>query len=265
MNVFVTCDPATSTRKKTDYSACVVQGQDDTGTRYLLDGFRARLGPEDLPAALADIIQKWQVISAKAGGSFRFGIESFAFSQYIAPALRDEMRRRGMSCHVEELKHNMRAKADRIAVLAGPYSMGSVLWPRRLEKPVPGEPGATYDLVECLKDEFLRFSPKRAGLHDDMLDACAYGEVFMAPVLVRAEVAAEANKPPDPSVYTRNGPLPEEAGEREQHAGRYIPPDPSAYYRGDAEAGNRIVSQSGRVRWRRDRRGYADIRPFGRR
>jgi hypothetical protein len=229
LSIFITCDPATSTKKKADSSACVVQGQDDLGNRYLLDGFRDHLSPEELPRALAAIIIKWQDLARMAGTSFRVGIETFGFQEYISTALRDILRRRGTSANVEALSHNYKSKADRISVLAGPYSIGQVFWPRSMTRASVREPGKTYDLVEILKDEYLRFTAHNTGPHDDLMDAQAYGEFFMRPADMReGESVTIPSKQPGAYVRERAVTAQDEANV----GGRYFEADQSRYSRG---------------------------------
>ncbi len=239
LSIFITCDPASSTKKHSDYSACIVQGQAADGKRYVLDGFRDRLGPQELPGRLAEIIIKWQKIARQAGTSFRFGIEAFSFGEYIKPALLNELRTKGASCLVEELKHNYKSKADRVAVLAGPYSMGMVVWPRHISKASLSQPGKTYDLVDVLKQEYLRFGPRGAGQHDDLLDAQAYGEIFMNPMDFAITPIVEETV--SPFAYTRKAAdeLPEERPARE---GRYFA---GAYSRGNMPE-SRLFPRRGR-------------------
>ena len=177
LNVVICCDPASSTKKKSDYSAVVAIGQAANGDRYLLDGIRDRLAPADLPKHLAKFVMKWQDITNAGGGSLRIGVELFSFAAYIKPPLENELRLHGRSAYIEELKHNYKDKADRISVLAHPFAMGSFYMPRSIKR-MTAE-GHEYDLIESVRDEYLRFSAHGTGLHDDLLDAMAYAEVFM--------------------------------------------------------------------------------------
>lgn len=180
-DIYITCDPASSDTKKSDSSACLVQGQSEDGDWFVLDGFRDRLLPNELPVALADMVCHWQDVANASGVGFRVGIESNSFQLYVKTALLNELRKRGRSCYVEELKHRYRSKGERVKRLAGPYSMGLVHWPRTMKRAYKsGED--TYDLIDHLRDEYLRFSPKATNEHDDLIDAQAYAVEMMNPV-----------------------------------------------------------------------------------
>lgn len=229
LDIYITCDPATSTKKKSDFSALIVQGQDrNTNERFVLDGFRDRLGPDVLPGAIADVLQKWKQITDAAGTRLRFGIESFGFSLYLKCALLNMLKQRGIYVEVEELKHNYRSKPDRIMVLAAPYSMGVVFFPKHLKR-VAHEGGEAYDLIAKLRDELLRFNKNAIGQHDDLIDAQAYGEIFMRPALAALD-APERPAPvaKDPGVYNRDTTGERQSaasvvgsGRRVQNAGEY--------------------------------------------
>ena len=158
LNVVMTVDPANSTEKQSDYSACIIQGQTPDGRdRYILDGFRDKIAVKDLARVIADYIEKWQDICTEARTSFRFGIESFSFQQFIAPQIRDEMRKRGRNIFIHELKPKKRAKIDRIKVLITPFMAGRYYLPIKLRKNLESKQGPGYDLIRVLLEEYSRF------------------------------------------------------------------------------------------------------------
>ena len=60
LNVYITCDPARSTKKGSDKTAMVVQGIDYAGNKYLLDGFNHRMKLAERWEKLAMLQQKWK-------------------------------------------------------------------------------------------------------------------------------------------------------------------------------------------------------------
>lgn len=229
LDIYITCDPASSDKKKSDFSACIVQGQAENGEWYVLDGFRDHLAPHALPVALADIITRWQNIAHLAGVGFRFGVEAVSFQLYVKAALENELRRRGASCFVEELTHHYKSKGERVKLLAAPYSMGMVFWPRTMPKDYASGEGG-YDLIEHLRDEFLRFGPKSFNEHDDMIDAQAYGALLMRPVdepLEEKQVQIEAQW----KAYSREPDAEELSHAAAAERPRFEPITPAAYSR----------------------------------
>ena len=196
LDIFIVCDPASTKKKKSDYSAAIVAGQDKAGVRYFLGGIRDKLSPNELPGALADLIFKWQNLAIELGVSFRFAIESYSFQQYIAFPLRDELRKRNMGVHIEELVPRQQNKIDRIKVLATPFAAGRYMFPTRC--PVLGVNGREYDMYATFLTEYQRFP---FGTHDDILDTMAYLEEMLRPMAFREEPRSEIKKILDPGIY----------------------------------------------------------------
>lgn len=182
LDISMTVDPASTVEKRSDYSACCVQGQSPNGVeRYLLGGFRERIKPEDLPAAIVDQICKWQDVAVEAKVSFKFGIEEYSFQTFLKKAISDELRKRGRSANMIPLKPFRRRKADRIKVLMTPFMAGRYFIPVKLPCSPVSKSEKGYDLAEEFLQEYERFP---TGTHDDFLDAMAYGEELMRPATV---------------------------------------------------------------------------------
>ena len=203
LDILMTVDPASTVEKRSDYSACCVQGQGQDGVaRYLLGGFREKIRPEDLPRAIVDAICKWQDVAIEAKVSFRFGIEEYSFQTFLKKAILDELRKRGRSVNIQPLKPFRRRKSDRIKVLMTPFMAGRYNIPVSVRCSPMTEGSKGYDLIEMFLEEFKRFP---TGTHDDFLDAMAYGEELMRPAQV-ADLPPPAAKYLDKDRYFRDVP-----------------------------------------------------------
>jgi phage terminase large subunit-like protein len=182
LDILMTVDPASTVEKRSDYSTCCVQGQSPDGVfRYLLGGFREKIGPEDLPGAIVDQICKWQDVAVEARVSFKFGIEDYSFQTFLKKAVTDELRKRGRSVNVQALKPFRRRKTDRIKVLMTPFMAGRYYIPVRVPCTPAGKGEKAYDLVDVFLQEYERFP---TATHDDFLDAMAYGDELMRPAVL---------------------------------------------------------------------------------
>lgn len=171
LNIFVAVDPASTTRKRSDYTAAVAMGQTQDGKHlYLLDGLRERLAPNQINAALLKFVSWWQDIALQAQVGFRVGFESYSFQIFLKTGFEDAARLAGRSFFVEELTPKHRDKDDRIKVLQTPFAAGRIHLPKALRR-VSGVNGREYDVVQELMEEYNRWP---SGMHDDILDSIAY-------------------------------------------------------------------------------------------
>jgi hypothetical protein len=223
LDICVTLDPASSERKRSDCSACIVQGQtQDREFRLVLDGFRKKLSRDELPGVFVDLLEKWLHITRRARTRFVVGVEESGLGTYLKFPIEDAMRKRGFNLEIQPLKHRSRAKVDRIYRLASPYRLGSILYPEKLDC-------GGYDLIEILKHQYLHF-PRGGEGEDDLLDAQAYQEDLLLPINMPGRVfsekqVAKANDVvdvPKPQA-TRGMYVPESFVAQKGRVGRWVP------------------------------------------
>jgi phage terminase large subunit-like protein len=79
LNVSITCDPASSKKKGSDYTAIIVWGVDAAGNKYLLDGYHHKMRLNQRWTALSSLHRYWSkhpgVQTVKVGYE-RYGMQS---------------------------------------------------------------------------------------------------------------------------------------------------------------------------------------------
>ena len=155
---FITIDPASAMRDKSDYIGVVINYVDKENN-WNLKAFRVRMNSLELINLIFKLYEETNFE--------KVGIEQGAYKDAIKPFMEEEMRKRGKFFQIEELKHHQKSKVLRIRGLIPRYSSGSIF---HIEN-------------ECadLEEEMLRF-PK--GATDDVLDGCAYQLQIVQPFLM---------------------------------------------------------------------------------
>jgi phage terminase large subunit-like protein len=88
------------------------------------------------------------------------GIERGALKNAVLPYLSDLMRKSSIYCHIEDLTHGNRKKADRIIwALQGRFEHGRIIL------------NSKHDWTEFI-DQLLMFPA--LGVHDDLIDSASY-------------------------------------------------------------------------------------------
>lgn len=155
LNHFVLIDRAYSLEKTADFTGIIVLAVDRDNNWYVRMAERFKGTEKDLIDKIFGLYMYYNPI--------KFGIEQKAFDYTIKPALEDQMRARNTFFLVEGLKDLGKSKIVRIEGLVPRFESGSIY----LKKD-------QADLI----DELIKF-PR--ALHDDLLDALAYGlEVAVA-------------------------------------------------------------------------------------
>ncbi len=164
VNVNFTVDPAISLKKEADFTGIVGTKTDQFGFIVPIYIGKFKIPPDQLIKLLFWIGETFHPDT--------IGIEMVAFQKVLQYSINEEMRRRGHSLPIVELKTQDRSKDERIRALQPLYANGKILH----SKQVPG--------YEILEDELLRF-PR--GKHDDVIDAMASQlDLIVAPVVKKS-------------------------------------------------------------------------------
>ena len=147
LNVFMTIDPATSLKEHADYTAIVVCGVDNKNRIFVIDYVNKRLSGQ----TFWDEIFRMQELYRPN----RLGIETTAFQKSLEINFKDEMTRRNVFFHFDELKPDM-DKFRRIKQLQPRYEAGQIF---------------IRDKMPDLKYQMVNF-PRTP--HDDIVDALSY-------------------------------------------------------------------------------------------
>lgn len=161
-NAFMMVDPAASESVDADYRALDVVGVDHLNNWFVYDVSFGRYDSAVLIDEIFRLVVLWQIRDV--------GIEQGVLKSSIEPFIKKEMSKRNVFFNVIPLKHNAR-KEERIAMLGPRFKAHTIYFPD--EAPWLSE----------LEGELLAFTMKGTrGLHDDIIDALAYGEqIIKAP------------------------------------------------------------------------------------
>ena len=158
---YVCVDPASTQKKKSDYTVIERWGIDYEGKHYLIEGIRDKMTVFERIDAVTDICKrakrlvsvKYEVLGGRHGDLEQLKARFILERMYIEPT---------------ETRSTTSGKPDRIEQrLIGPWHAGIIFMPRTLLYKSKND-GKTYDFVQEYKLEYLQF-PFSA--HDDCLDS----------------------------------------------------------------------------------------------
>lgn len=167
---YVQVDPASTTKKKSDYTVIERWGVDDKGDSYLLEGYRDKLTVFQRIDLLFQVVSrcknlkwvKYEVLGGRHGD-----LEEIERRQMEAVQKQVVGYKRFT---VKETKSSVASKVDRIEQrLVGQYHAGKVFLPETFYA-ISKFDGKVYDFVQLLKLEYLQFPFTE---HDDILDCQA--------------------------------------------------------------------------------------------
>ena len=157
---YITVDPASTQKKKSDYTVIERWGVDWEGKHYLLDGFRDKL-------TAFQRIDKLFEIARKAKNLKWVKYEVLGGRHGDLEVIKEKQQKEQFFFWVKETKSQTASKTDRIEQrLVGAYYAGIVLLPQQLPFRSLYD-GKVYDFVALLKNEYLQFPFSE---HDDILD-----------------------------------------------------------------------------------------------
>lgn len=161
-NRFMMIDPASSTAPSADYRSLNVVSCDHDNNWFILEISFGRWDTTKLIEEMFRLVVDWQLRDV--------GIEEGVLKSALEPFITKEMSKRNVFFNVVALKYRQR-KEERIAALGPRYKAHTIFHP-------DDAPWLTE-----LENELLAFTMKGTkGLHDDIIDALAYGEqIIKAP------------------------------------------------------------------------------------
>ena len=181
LTVYIMCDPASSRKKGSDYTAIVVLGIDAAGNYYLLDGFRHKMGLRERWERIRDLRKKW--MREPGVQMVKVGYERFGLNDALE-YFEEQMKKpdEGGRFEIIELawpNEGPGSKADRVQRLEPQFRLGRVYLAAALDKPSPrqlemvatGQPhrvfsptkkidpasNTLYSINKALLDEYLTF------------------------------------------------------------------------------------------------------------
>ena len=160
LNYYLFVDPASTRKKRSDFTAMIVVGVDYDGNRYIVDGVRDRLDPKQRIDLAFDLAVKWVVKE--------IGWEALGFQTTDCYYLEEKRRGEKKFFTITEIKSQVVAKEDRIRSLVPEYASHKWHWPAK-GKVVNLSlfDGKSYDLTENMEYELTQFPLCE---HDDILD-----------------------------------------------------------------------------------------------
>lgn len=149
-NVYLHVDPATSDRKRGDYTAFIITAVSPDDYIFILEAKREKINLTQLISRLFEYYKKYN--------PRRILIEMQATQAMIKFPLFEEQKRRRIYLPIEEIQHSwQKSKEDRISGLVPRFEFGTIF--------------IKSDMAE-LEDELIRFP---VGQHDDLIDALSFG------------------------------------------------------------------------------------------
>lgn len=144
---------AGATKKKLDETAiAIVKINDNDGSWWVKDILHGRWDIKETAETILRVISEYQPLS--------IGIEKGSLKNAVLPYLTDLMRKYNKFCHIEDLTHGNRKKADRIVwSLQGRFEHGRIFLNEEAD-------------FEDFKEQLLLFPTP--GVHDDLVDALSY-------------------------------------------------------------------------------------------
>lgn len=167
--VFVTCDPALTTKTSSDYTGLVVCAVDSKRRMYVLEALQKRLLPKDIIELLYE-----KAVQYKARA---IGIEETAYQKSLIFDMKDTFRKKGKWVQVVPLKSNNVKKELRIKSLQPKFQNGEIFF-------------REHGQEELLRQIKFYTAVGSGTKYDDLIDALAYQIQIISP-------GSSKEKPPE--------------------------------------------------------------------
>ena len=182
LSEYIFCDPASTQKKKSDYTVIEVWGVDSDFNHYLLAGVRDKLRANERVRIYCDMAAKCKRIK---GAKY----EEIGGRQGDLENISEEFIRRKLPVTPKPTKNTNATKIDRIEQrLVGQWHAGKIFMPRAMIKRSDFD-GKTYDFVQQYKLEFLQFPFSE---HDDILDC--HSQLFDGEFIQAGQKSKEIKK-----------------------------------------------------------------------
>ena len=160
LSEYVLCDPASTQKKKSDYTVIQRWGVDSEFNFYLLDGIRDKLRANERVRKYVDMAKQCKRLK---GARY----EEIGGRQGDLENICDEFIKAKLPATPKPTKNTTATKIDRIEQrLVGQFHAGKILLPKSIIHRSDFD-GKSYDFVTQYKMEFLQFPFSE---HDDILD-----------------------------------------------------------------------------------------------
>ena len=146
-------DVAIGEKKRNDWTVGVTCAINTRGDMFIVDMVRGRMSTMEIVNAVCDQIEKYDCDV--------FGMEHGQIKMTLWPLILEEIRRRRLTCSINDELKPVTDKETRATPLRGLMQQGRVFFPLESLRP----------WVERMKGEMLRFP---SGTHDDIVDALAW-------------------------------------------------------------------------------------------
>lgn len=184
LSEYILCDPASTQKKKSDYTVIETWGVDSEYNFYLLDGIRDKLRANDRVRTYVSMAKKLNRIK---GAKY----EELGGRQGDLENINDEFIRQKMHVSVHPTKNTTATKTDRIEQrLVGQFHAGKVWLPKSIMHRSNFD-GKLYDFVQAFRMEFLQFPFSE---HDDILDC--FSQMFDGEFIMKGDTT-KVEKPKD--------------------------------------------------------------------
>jgi phage terminase large subunit-like protein len=185
LSEYILCDPASTQKKKSDYTVIEVWGVDSEFNFYLLDGVRDKYRANERVAKYVSMAKQCKRLK---GAKY----EEIGGRQGDLENIHDEFIKHKLPTTPKPTKNTTATKVDRIEQrLVGQWHAGKIHMPKSIihRSTFDGKP---YDFVQAYKMEFLQFPFSE---HDDILDC--HSQLFDGEFILKGETTNKPEKKKD--------------------------------------------------------------------
>jgi phage terminase large subunit-like protein len=182
LSEYVLCDPASTQKKKSDYTVIERWGVDSDLNFYLIDGVRDKLRANDRVSSYCRMAKQCKNLK---GAKY----EEIGGRQGDLENINDEFIRQKIHISVKPTKNTTATKVDRVEQrLVGQFHAGKIYMPKSIIHRSEFD-GKSYDFVQQYKLEFLQFPFSE---HDDILDC--HSQLFDGEFIQKGETTKVAKE-----------------------------------------------------------------------